>query len=187
MYLFFFSYHGLLWILSLKKKLISPQDVFWKVFACIFIRTLLILVTKFILPRWCVCVRVFCCLHSAVSLPDSVIGFWCLNSLAWAQNGKPFTARYLSPSLTQPSSLPCRVHGPVTPDQFHSFQHARYVYVSVIYTTRAPEGPEMTFFPLSTGQIICQSLKSISLLQLFLTDSRSEINWSISWTPLSFV
>lgn len=71
--------------------------------------------------RPCICGSVFSNQHSGVSLPDSVIRFWCLNSLAWPENGKPFTAWSLSPSLIQLSPLHCRVHGSVTQDQSHPF------------------------------------------------------------------
>ena len=104
-----------------------------------------------------------------------------LLSMAW--KWKPF---YSLASLTfLDSAEPCALQSAWSSQtrSISALQHARYVYASVICTTHAPGGPKMNFFPFSTGQIMSQSLKSISFLQLSLPDSSSGIKWSISWKP----
>lgn len=115
----------------------------------------LICVMKFILL--CVCMCVFPNQHSAVSLPDSVVRFWCLNSLAWPENGNPFTAWHLLPFLIQLSPVPCKVHGPVTPDQFHPFNMPGMFMLLSFAQHMLLEVPKWTSFPFPQGKL-CLSL-----------------------------
>lgn len=123
-----------------------------------------------------------CVSQSAVCLPDSGIGFWCLNSLAWPENGKSLHSGVSHLSSFNTALCPASARSGHT-RSISFLPHARDVYSSVTRTAHAPKGPKMTCFPLLTGQIIPQTLKPISLLQLFLPDSARESHRSVSPKP----
>lgn len=124
--LFIFFLSRFFWNFTMKKILnFFPQDVsekYWYIYlyACFsFYSCTEMDLTLYVCM--CACGCVFSNQDSAVSLPDSELRFRCLNSLAWPENGKPLTAWRLSPFLIRLSPLPSRVRGPITADQFHSF------------------------------------------------------------------
>lgn len=130
----------------------------------------------------CACVRVCAvCLCFPISvqlwLCDWVLMLKFL-PMAWTWKAFHSPESVPFPGPAEPSALPRARSSHTRSIAF--LQHARYAYASTICTTRNG----MTFFPLSTRQILFQSLKLVSSLQPCLPDSSSGINWSISWKAL---
>lgn len=172
----FSNYH---FFLIIEKTLIffsPPKDVFWKVFVHAFTLCYEIYLT--------LCVQA-CLPRSAFSSKSSRLGDYALTlkllCMVWKWKAFHSLASLTFLDSTESCALQtaCSSHTRSAP----SLQPARCVYASVICTTGTPEGPETTF-PFSAGQIMSQSLKSASFLQLSLPDSSSGINLSISCKPL---